>query len=164
MLRRDWILGCSHNCGLKNKPMFIPSHARMLAFREPCVIPFLFSWPSFGLAEEVVVLAFRTGAWFSLAKRVNHIRWALACSAGGLLYHGHNRTFPQPVWLCPPGSKALRSAKARCKSEAIERGKRMISLPLHLQLFIFRVFRPKIACQVPKGSKPLPTNNIRIQN
>jgi hypothetical protein len=33
--------------------------------------------------------------------------------------------------------------------------KRLISLPLFLPYFSFRVFRPKIACQAPTPPKPL---------
>jgi hypothetical protein len=38
--------------------------------------------------------------------------------------------------------------------ERSPRAKRLILLPLRLLVFIFYVFSPKIACQVPKPPKP----------
>jgi hypothetical protein len=38
----------------------------------------------------------------------------------------------------------------------------MNPLPLPLPVFIFRVFSPEIACQVPKPTNPLSNNDIRV--
>jgi hypothetical protein len=48
------------------------------------------------------------------------------------------------------------------EEQARSRTKHLILLPLLVQFISFLVFRPKIACQAPKPSNPLPTNNIRV--
>jgi hypothetical protein len=40
--------------------------------------------------------------------------------------------------------------------------KQLIPFFLSARQFIFRVFSPKIACQVPNPLNPLPSNNIRL--
>ena len=54
-------------------------------------------------------------------------------------------------------SERLYSARSKGRST-----KRLILCCLLLQLFIFPVFCPEIACQVPKPTNPLLSNNIRV--
>jgi hypothetical protein len=66
---------------------------------------------------------------------------------------------PRRAGLQPSREAAYRSAEGMSESQ---RAKQLILLPLSLLNFIFRVFRPKIACQAPKPLKPLKQNKIEL--
>jgi hypothetical protein len=53
-------------------------------------------------------------------------------------------------------------AVARSRTQTKESTEATHSIAFLLQLFSFRVFRPKIACQAPKPPKPLKRNKIEL--